>query len=228
MPPFADAVSLVHRQQDDLALVDDRYEFLFAKAFGCHIQQAELTGGDLFVTSISFLSIQGGVDEGGFDSFPLERVDLIFHQSNQRRQHQGQRHFGVVTLCRLCRRGVTLGMHQRGDLEAERFSTPGGHDDKTVATLHGPFDNLLLRTSEFGITETSLQDLERFVERTTGQIRYASILEPRSFANLAIQAGCAGHAGAVTKFPSTCAESIPAAGSTYLPPVPVTSNRTAG
>ena len=41
-----------------------------------------------------------------------------------------------------------------------------------------------------------------------------------------IHAGCAGHAGAVTRLPSVCASSI--ASSTYVPPALVTSGATAG
>src|SRR6266436_2496744 len=55
---------------------------------------------------------------------------------------------------------------------------------------------------------------------------YSSIFVPRIARNLASHAGCAGHAGAVTRFPSAMASVI--ARLTYVPPACVTSGPTAG
>lgn len=55
---------------------------------------------------------------------------------------------------------------------------------------------------------------------------YSTILVPNTVKNLASQSGCAGHAGAVTRLPSTWALSTGI--SMYVPPQLVTSGPTAG
>jgi hypothetical protein len=55
---------------------------------------------------------------------------------------------------------------------------------------------------------------------------YSSMRVPNTISNFANHAGCAGHAGAETKFPSTTASLMPT--SANVPPDPVTSGETAG
>jgi len=60
----------------------------------------------------------------------------------------------------------------------------------------------------------------------TSTVSECSIFVPKSFRNSASQLGCAGHAGAVTKLPSTTASVTGT--SVYLPPARSTSGLQAG
>ncbi len=84
VPPLADAVRLVDGQYFDVAARDHVPEFRLAKPLGRNVQHVELAIAYLAITRFAFLAIERRVDVGRRDSASRERVDLIFHQGDQR------------------------------------------------------------------------------------------------------------------------------------------------
>ena len=97
-----------------------------------HVEQAQLTGPG----ALDHLAVVGrvllGVDQADPARCSLpERLDLVLHQGDQRRDDDRE----VVT-------------EQGGQLVAERLSGAGGHNDQHVAALEGALDRLFLAGPE--------------------------------------------------------------------------------
>jgi len=80
------------------------------------------------------------VDEGGGNPFAVERVNLVFHQRDERRDDEGQ--------------AFEL---QRGELVDERFPRAGGHDGEFVLMVEETLDRILLSRAEGVEAEVSAE-----------------------------------------------------------------------
>ena len=79
---------------------------------------------------------QRGVQAGGRDAVRAERVDLVLHERDQRRDDDG----GAVAM-------------QRRDLEAQRLAAAGRHEHESVAARDDVLDDLALMGPELRVAE---------------------------------------------------------------------------
>ncbi len=88
--PFADAMGFVDRQQLNLCLAQRLAETGAAKSFGSDIQHFVFTRREPQQTLVLLAAGKGAVDERRSNAQLAQRVDLILHQCNQWRDHQGR------------------------------------------------------------------------------------------------------------------------------------------
>ena len=100
--PFADAVGFVNGEQRDRPALERGEEIGQHKAFGRHVKQAVLALIQAAKAGAAFRAAQRRIEKRGRHADGLERVHLVFHQGDQRRNHHGQARAG-----------------ERGQLEAE-------------------------------------------------------------------------------------------------------------
>jgi len=88
VPPFADAVGLVDRQQLDPHRPDHVEKPPAAEPFRRDIDQPELAGGHALQPRVLLASRQRAVDETDRQAQRLKLIDLVFHQRDQGRDDQ--------------------------------------------------------------------------------------------------------------------------------------------
>ncbi|MDT4848206.1 hypothetical protein FQZ97_822920 [compost metagenome] len=88
--PFGDAVRLVHHQQGNRHLLDKAAEALVLQALHRDHQDLQLAGARPGHDLGGRLAALRRVDAGGGDAMAMEEGELVLHQRQQRRHHQGQ------------------------------------------------------------------------------------------------------------------------------------------
>ena len=127
LAPLGDAVGLVHGNQGDGQLLQQAAEALRLEAFRGNIEELALPPADLAVDRPVFLRVQGGVDVRGGDARLGQGGYLVLHQGDEGGDHQ--RH---------------PRQQQGGELVADGFARPGGHDAHRVpAREQGVYQGLL-------------------------------------------------------------------------------------
>ena len=144
MAPVRDAVRLVHGKQAHAGLGDGVHERLAAEALGRDVEQLVFAHAQAAQANVGLRVAQAGVDEGAGDTALGELIDLVFHQSDQRRNHQ--------------RRAVA---HQGGQLVAQRLAATRRHDDDRVAAREHRLDDFILALAEVCEAKMLLQRLAR-------------------------------------------------------------------
>ena len=86
--PLANAMCLVNNEELDISLRNDFLKFWLAKSLGRNVEQTILALRHTRVTSFTFMALQRRVNESCINAFCDQRIDLVFHQGNQRRKHQ--------------------------------------------------------------------------------------------------------------------------------------------
>ena len=135
-------MSLVNSVERDVHLAQELHVLLLSEGFRSHIKQFGNTREDIRADLLDLRAVQRGIQEMR-DSVTFlhespDHIHLIFHQSDQRRDHNG------------CPRH-----HQSGQLEAQRLASARRHQDKRVLALQEiPYDSLLfpfegIETEEF-------------------------------------------------------------------------------
>ena len=144
--PLRDAVGLVDHQPRRSRFCQHRLKVGAHQTFGGDIEQAQaaLAVGELGATLLA--TVEVGVEGGGGDAAGAQRLDLVLHQGDQRRDHH---------------RGA--GREQRGQLIAQRFATAGGHHHHGVAAGHHRLDHLTLAGAEVMVAEVTAQRREERV-----------------------------------------------------------------
>ena len=142
MPPVAHAVRFINREKGDVRFVQSTQHLFRAEAFRSDVQQLELpfveVAGDLPLLLVG----ERAVDEGAGNPVRAERVDLILHERDQRRDHH--------------RNSVET---DRRRLIAERLAPTGRqHDERILAPQHTLHRRGLQRT-KLAIAPTRLQNL---------------------------------------------------------------------
>ena len=143
--PLRDAVRLVH---DDVAEGQDlqvRLEQRRAQALRRDVQELEIPVGSVVERSVHLPPVHAGVDGQGADAPGGEVLHLVFHQGDQRRDHE-RKPF----------------LHQGGHLEAHRFAPARGQDGQHVATLGRRRNDLFLHRPEGFVAPILLQYLQCF------------------------------------------------------------------
>ena len=123
VPPLRDAVRLVDDEQPDPRLPDPLEEPGRGEALGRDVEQPQLAPTPRASSAARFARrVLLGVDERDRPGArALERLDLVLHQRDERRDDERQ----VVA-------------HQRRQLVAERLARAGRHDDEHVAAGDAP------------------------------------------------------------------------------------------
>ena len=132
--PLADAMRLVDGEQGEagtgrglLDLVQAREERLGHQRLGRHVEQVELAAVKPGKHAARLAGLERGVVGGGADAGRLQRVDLVLHQRDERRDDD-----------------AGAGAHERRQLVAERLAAAGGHEHEGVAAGDEVLDDLLL------------------------------------------------------------------------------------
>ena len=152
--PFGQAVCLVDDEQIDACLSECGGEARVGEALGRHVEQAHGRGIVEQAAAIATQRLQDRLDilaagvarqRGDVGAADLaECLDLVAHQREQRRHHDGE----------------TQGA-EGGQLVAERLARPGRHHDQRVAPVERSLHGLLLAGTEGVVAEDLAEDLMR-------------------------------------------------------------------
>ena len=145
MPPFADAVGLVHHQPGGTPIGPLGPKLLSPQHFGGHVQEAELAGGEGLERSASDVPRRCRCQLGCGQTPAPERVHLVLHERYERADDQ---------------RGS--GSHQGRELKADGLPRTGWEDGEYVAPQeHGVDDRPLEPTKSRVAVETQKRGLRR-------------------------------------------------------------------
>jgi hypothetical protein len=103
----------------------------FHQSFGRDVEEAQLAARDLIAGGPIVGGIVGGVQRRRGNAITAKLRDLIAHQRDQRRYHNGQ----AIA-------------QQRRKLVAQRFAAAGRHNRKHIAAVQDRGDDLVLPRSE--------------------------------------------------------------------------------
>ena len=87
--PLADAMRLVDGQEGDHPAPKRVQKTLVAEAFGGDVQQLKSAGIEIVEDSENFFALEARVQSGGGHIARHQKINLILHQRNQRRNDQG-------------------------------------------------------------------------------------------------------------------------------------------
>ena len=128
VPPLGHAVRLVDHEQADPGVADALEEPGRGEPLGRDVEQPQVTARGALERPAVGRRVLLGVDQAdvaGRD--PLDRLHLVLHQRDQRRDDDRE-----------------VGPHERRQLVAERLARAGRHDHQHVATVHRRLDRLAL------------------------------------------------------------------------------------
>ena len=131
MPPLGDAVGLVDRDQPDVDGVEKVAKARNGQALRRDVEQLEPARPGRGIDAVGLARRHRAVDERRRDAIRPQRVHLILHQSDQRRDDQRQ---PVQT--------------QRRQLIAQRLAPTGGHQHQRVPTRQHIANDLGLQRDE--------------------------------------------------------------------------------
>ena len=140
LAPLGNAVGFVHRHHGNGSLFGKVPEEFRFQPFRGHVEQFVGTGPGLVQGGVEFPGPQGTVDAGGGDPGGFQGLDLVLHQGNQRRDHQGD-----------------PGQQQGRDLVAQGFAGAGGHDAQDVPALEQGIDQGFLTGTEGSVSKILFQ-----------------------------------------------------------------------
>src|SRR6185503_1462182 len=132
--PLADAVGFVHRHEADIAgrqPPDEALAALSHEPFRRDVQQAVPAVAEAGIDAALFVRGERTVEERRRHAVADERIDLIFHQGDQRRDDDGQ-----------------PGAEHRRGLEAERLAAPGRQYRDRVAAIEDRVHRFALERPE--------------------------------------------------------------------------------
>ena len=131
VPPLADAVRLVDRQQGRLDPRHHLDEPAAAEPLRGDVDEVVPPRLDLVNPRELLGRVERAVDQRGPDSPLRQGIDLVFHQGDERADDQGQ-----------------AGQKERGQLVAEALAASGRHHAEDIALPQDLFDHLALTRPE--------------------------------------------------------------------------------
>ncbi|MCY1176775.1 hypothetical protein D9M73_170590 [compost metagenome] len=140
MPPFGNAVRLVHHQQGNRHLGDEVAETLVLQALHRDHQHLQLAGPGALHHLGGLLATLRRVDAGGGNAVAGKESQLVLHQRQQRRNHQGQ-----------------VRQVQRWQLVAQRLAGAGGKDRRGRMPGQYGTDRRLLAGAELAVAEDAFE-----------------------------------------------------------------------
>jgi hypothetical protein len=120
--PLADAMGFVHGEQRDTGVAQPLGGRSEVEPLGRDVEQFHVAANGARQPVGHLRRRQRAVHEGRRQAARLERVDLIFHERNERRDDDGE-----------------LRQDERRNLVAKRFSAARGKDDECVAARQNRF-----------------------------------------------------------------------------------------
>ncbi len=155
--PLGHAVCLVDGEQRHRAAVEQPEGRLGPQSFRRQVEQVEFAVQERVLDPAALVGILGRVEEACPHAEHGQRVNLVLHERDQRRDDHA--------------RALA---HQRGDLVAQRLTAAGRHQGDSVAAAADVLDDLLLLAAEGVVAEHAVQHLgRRFID--SGQA-HAAIL----------------------------------------------------
>ena len=141
MPPLAQAVGFVDREQRDLALLDGGSEAGVAEALGRNQHEPARAVGERAQHRLRLTRGQRGIEHPR-RTMPrrCQRIALVAHQCDERGDHD--------------RQAVE---RQARELVAERLARARGHDDERVSSRERRLDGLLLPGAKRLVPEQAVQ-----------------------------------------------------------------------
>ena len=121
---------------------DSLAKLLVCEALGGNVEELELAGLKVAVEILSLFGRQGGIESCGGNPFFDERVYLVFHQSNERRDDECE----------------TIEDESR-ELIAEGFSSTRGEDYESRAIGEDGIDDSFLSATKGVVTKVLLENL---------------------------------------------------------------------
>ena len=134
-------MGLVDGEQGDLDLAQHLLEAGRHQAFGRHVEEFEVARVELVADIALLVGRERGIEGGGLDALLSERLDLVAHQSDERRDDDGDARAA-----------------QGGNLVAEGLARPGGQEDHRVAPGDDMAHHLFLLAAEGGQAEDFSQN----------------------------------------------------------------------
>ncbi len=146
MAPLGYAVRLVHGIERNLHLTQQRHILFLGERLGSHIEKFCPPREQVFPNHIHLLAGEGRIKEMRNAARPglkpTQQIDLVLHQRDQRRYHNGRP------------------VHKDGrELIAERFSATGRHEHKGVSATNQMADDRFLVALESVVAEELLESL---------------------------------------------------------------------
>ena len=139
--PLRDAVRLVHRDETDAQPPQEVREAGQRDPFGRHVEQLEITPERGAPDLRGLVRTHRAVQAAGGDAAGAERVHLVLHERDQRRDHERQ------PVAR-----------ERRKLVAERLAAAGGHEHHGVPSGEGQSDGALLQGTEGVVPEVAPEE----------------------------------------------------------------------
>ncbi len=121
---------------------------LLHQPLGRDVHKIERTGCELALDGVLGLPVERRIEEGGLHAQILQRVDLILHQRDERRDDD-----------------AGAGPDQGGDLVAKRFAAARRHQSEAVAALQQRRDDPFLMQAETLVAEHLVELGARHGER---------------------------------------------------------------
>ncbi len=140
--PLRHAVRLVDREQGHRAPVEQPQRRVGPQPLRGQVEQVELAVSERVLDPAPFVQILGRVQEPGSHAQHGQRVDLVLHERDQRRDD----HPGAVP-------------DQRRDLVAQRLAAAGRHQRDRVPAVAQVLDDFLLLPAERAVPEHAMQHL---------------------------------------------------------------------
>ena len=109
--PLRDAMRLVHRRQSNLGALEEIERIFSDEPLGRDINQTQVAAGDAVDHGAFSTGIVGGVERRGRDAIAAQLRDLVPHQCDQWRHHDGE-----------------PAAKQRRELVTQRFAAARWHD----------------------------------------------------------------------------------------------------
>lgn len=138
--PLRDTVCFVDREEGDLAAGEQSERGVETQPLGRQIEQVELAREELGLHEAALLEVLRRVHEPGAHPERPQRVHLVLHQRDQRRDDDPR-----------------TGSDQRRDLVAERFAATGRHEHDGVPTAHHVIDDRFLLAAESVVPEDPVE-----------------------------------------------------------------------
>ena len=140
MAPLGHAMRLVDGEQGDLRGLEQVQAALRHQALGRHVDEVDLARAHQALDAARFFVGLRGIEEGGAHAHFGQRIDLVLHQRDQRRDDDAD----AIA-------------QQRRDLVAQRLAAAGGHQHQRVAAMADVVDDVGLLAAEGRIAENGLQ-----------------------------------------------------------------------
>ncbi len=148
MPPLRDAMGLVDRKKIDLGASEQLDHVVAHQALGRDIEQAQRAIAHRRRDAPAFVDIGSRIQRRRRNSELAQLRDLVAHQRDQRRDHQGEAF-----------------ARQRRQLIAERFAAARRHDRQHILAAQRRADDFLLAGAKAGEAEDAAELGAGFVEK---------------------------------------------------------------